>query len=75
MTLVLADGSLHYYRSLLALLSPWWSSLLQGAPLSSLVLLPGHSREQFVREMAVQGEKGGGWKQEKRLNLRSSKIL
>ena len=58
-TLVLADGSLHYYRSLLALLSPWWSRLLQGAPLSSLVLLPGHSREQFVRELAGQGEEGG----------------
>ena len=55
-TLVLADGSLQYYRSMLALLSPWWSRLLQGAPLSSLVLLPGHSREQIVRERAGQGE-------------------
>ena len=59
MTLVLDDGTLHYYRSLLALLSPWWSSLLQGAPLSSLVLLPGTSREQLVRELAGQGEQAG----------------
>ena len=55
-TLVLADGSLHYYRALLALVSPWWGALLQGAPLSSLVLLPGHTREQLVREIAGEGE-------------------
>ena len=56
-TLAFSDGSVAYYRSLLALVSPWLQPVLLAAPLSSLIILADTSREQFILEYA--GEMAG----------------
>ena len=56
-TLAFSDGSVAYYKSLLALVSPWLQTVLLAAPLSSLIILADTTRDQFILEYA--GEMAG----------------